>query len=54
MIKTGDRVYYRYRVGMFHRTFSETVLQIENRIATVKPPFGNARRLDIGVLNKKK
>ena len=55
MIEIGDQVYYRYRIGMFPRTFSGEVLEINDGIAKVKQsPYGNIKEIHVNILTKKK
>ena len=54
MIKIGDKVYYRYVIGMFNRTRSGTVTEIKDGIATLKIPYGNEYNINVNLLTKNK
>lgn len=57
MIAIGDKVYYRYRIGMFNRTRSGVVTAINGDIATVSYMSQNSsgvQDVQITVLTKNK
>lgn len=57
-IKVGTGVYWRMRVGMFMRTLSGTVEEINDNIATVivntQNTYGKRYKKSIGSLTKNK
>jgi hypothetical protein len=58
MIKIGDTVYYKYRIGFFYRTLSGIVLKIKNNIVTLKitnqNSYGKIIQINVNNLNLKK
>jgi hypothetical protein len=58
-IKVGDMVWWRIRVGMFNRTLSGTVTEIDDKnMASVSVQtqniYGAIRRIHVNYLNLKK
>ena len=54
MIAINDKVYYRYRIGMFNRTKSGTVKAIKNGLATLEIPYGSDYNINVNLLTKNK